>query len=184
MFGISSMFVCFVYLAWFYQFFVVFLCLLLLPVCWLSSPRTCAASNGEFKHFFKRVSFQGPATLLSPYIISPFCLVIRALGWIEQKGERMVLPSHSVPWASLFPCLLSPGSWEVQTFYFGEIKRDKPRSLLEEWHKVSWRFCFVLLSKKEFGFAFFVFLWQPRKWLGESCCSLYHKSCQYIISEF
>ena len=43
-------------LASFYQFCVVCLCLLLLSVCWLSPPRTRAASNRKFKYYFKKVS--------------------------------------------------------------------------------------------------------------------------------
>lgn len=55
-FGIDSAFVSFSYLASFYQFSVVFLCLLLLSLCWLSPLRTCAASHRKFKYFLKSVS--------------------------------------------------------------------------------------------------------------------------------
>lgn len=55
-FGIDSAFVSFFSLASFYQFCVVCLCLLLLSVCWLSPPRTSAASNRKFKYYFKKVS--------------------------------------------------------------------------------------------------------------------------------
>lgn len=56
MFGVESVFFSFIYLASFYEFSVVFLCILLWSVCWLLPPRTCATSKGEFKYFFKRVS--------------------------------------------------------------------------------------------------------------------------------
>lgn len=68
----------------------------LLIVCLLTvTSQDCAASNGKFKYFFKKgLLFQVPTKPVSAYIISPFCLDIRALEMqksfqTEQKGGKV-----------------------------------------------------------------------------------------------
>ena len=111
--------------------------------------------------------FQVPATPLSPYITSPFCLDIRALGmqtsfWTEKKGEKWGISLSYSSINSLFP-LLSYVSMKLRDLDVADWRdlRDKPRIVLKEWYSFLKVLCFVLFyffQKKSFLFFFFYFL--------------------------
>ena len=110
---------------------------------------------------------QVPATPWSPYIISPFCLDIRALGmqtsfWTEKKGEKWGISLSCGSMNSLFS-LLSSVSRKLRDLDVADWRdlRDRPRIELKEWYSFLKVLCFILFFQKKkkvfFVWVFFFF---------------------------
>lgn len=129
---------------------------------------------------------QVPATPWSPYIISPFCLDIRALGmqtsfWTEKKGEKWGISLLCGSMNSLFS-LLSSVSRKLRELDVADWRdlRDRPRIVLKDWYSFLKVLCFILFFQKKNFFCFLFFLLFVL-FCSNQACFVFFQDCQRFI---
>lgn len=130
----------------------MFLCPLLLSVCWLSTPRAVLPLTGSLNISLKGSLVSGASQAIITIHHQPILPRHESTRDAEvilnrAEGKSRIFPCHIVPWIPGFLIIFCLREVEVWTLYFEEIKREKPRIVLKEWHKVSWKF-YVLFSKR------------------------------------